>query len=50
MYRIDSNAILLSHWFSKTTRTTPEHVIDICQNTLRRYDDAVRQMKKRSKR
>ena len=38
VYRIDSDAILLVHWFEKSTRTTPRRLIDVCKTRLRGYD------------
>jgi phage-related protein len=38
IYRIDDDAIVVVEVFSKTTRTTPKSVIDICQKRLVRYD------------
>jgi phage-related protein len=38
VYRIDSDAILIAHWFDKTTQATPEHVVKLCRTRLARYD------------
>lgn len=38
IYRIDEDAIVIVEVFNKTTRTTPELVIDNCQRRLRDYD------------
>jgi phage-related protein len=38
IYRIDDDAIVIAEVFSKTTRTTPKSVIEICQKRLARYD------------
>jgi phage-related protein len=38
IYRIDDDAIAIVEVFSKTTRTTPKSVIDICQKRLAQYD------------
>lgn len=38
IYRIDDDAILIVEVFTKSTRTTPENVIDICKKRLSRYD------------
>jgi phage-related protein len=38
IYRIDNDAIVIVEVFSKTTRTTPKTVIEICQKRLIRYD------------
>ncbi len=42
IYRIDSDAIVILHWFSKKTATTPESVIDTCKLRIKRYDAATR--------
>jgi phage-related protein len=42
MLRVDSDAIVIAEVFPKTTRATPKHVIDTCQNRLKRYDEAKR--------
>jgi phage-related protein len=38
IYRIDEDAIVIVEVFSKTTRTTPKTVIEICQKRLVQYD------------
>jgi phage-related protein len=38
VYRVDQDAIVIVEVFSKTTRTTPKFVIEICQKRLARYD------------
>jgi len=38
IYRIDSDAILVVHWFEKKTRTTPQRLIDLCRRRLKDYD------------
>jgi len=38
LYRIDRDAILVVHWFEKTTQETPDHVILLCRRRLARYD------------
>jgi phage-related protein len=38
IYRIDANAIVIVEVFNKTTRQTPDHVIEQCQRRLRAYD------------
>lgn len=38
VYRIDPDAILIVHWFEKTTRETPDHIMDLCTRRLARYD------------
>jgi phage-related protein len=42
VYRIDSDAIVVLHWFSKKTATTPQSVIDTCKLRIKRYDAATR--------
>lgn len=39
IYRIDPDAIIILDVFSKTTRQTPQRVIDDCQRRLRLYDE-----------
>jgi phage-related protein len=38
IYRIDDDAIVIVEVFSKTTRTTPKTVIEVCQRRLAQYD------------
>jgi phage-related protein len=38
IYRIDPDAIVLCEVFEKKTPRTPKSVIDVCQQSLRRYD------------
>jgi phage-related protein len=38
VYRIDDDAIVIVEVFSKTTRTTPKAVIEVCQKRLAQYD------------
>ncbi len=38
MYRIDEDAILILHVFSKKSDQTPKSVIEACKEILRRYD------------
>jgi phage-related protein len=38
IYRIDDDAIVIVEIFSKTTRTTPKTVIEVCQKRLAQYD------------
>ena len=40
IYRIDSDAIVIAEVFKKTTRQTPQAVIETSKVRLRRYDDA----------
>lgn len=39
MYRIDSDAIVIAEVFAKKTQTTPKHVIALCQERFKRYDN-----------
>jgi len=43
VYRTDADAIVIAEVFQKASRTTPEHVIDVCRRRLRRYDDLTRE-------
>jgi phage-related protein len=38
IYRIDTDAIVIVEVFDKTTRETPNAVIENCRNRLRKYD------------
>ncbi len=38
IYRIDEDAILIVEIFSKTTRVTPKHVIEVCKKRLGKYN------------
>jgi len=38
IYRIDPDAIIILHVFSKKTRNTPNSIIEICKTRLRNYD------------
>ena len=40
VYRIDDDAILILDVFAKTTRQTPQHVVEACRARCRRYDAA----------
>jgi phage-related protein len=40
MYRIDSDAIVITEVFAKKTEATPRAVIERCQRRLREYDNA----------
>ncbi|WP_258003857.1 type II toxin-antitoxin system RelE/ParE family toxin [Fischerella thermalis] len=39
IYRIDEDAILILEVFNKTTRATPDSVIDNCKRRLSKYDN-----------
>ena len=41
IYRIDEDAIVIAEVFSKKTRTTPNRVIEVCQDRLHAYDELV---------
>lgn len=41
MYRVDKDAILILEVFNKSSRETPQAVIEICQLRLKRYDSIV---------
>ena len=38
--RIDDDAIVIVEVFDKSSRTTPQEVIETCRQRLRRYDEA----------
>jgi len=38
IYRIDSDAIVISEVFSKKTAKTPGRVVDVCKQRYREYD------------
>jgi len=38
IYRIDSDAILVVHWFEKKAKTPPQRLINLCKKRLRDYD------------
>lgn len=40
LYRIDVDAIVLLEIFAKTTRTTPQKVIETCRRRLKAYEAA----------
>jgi phage-related protein len=41
IYRIDEDAVVVAHVFSKKSRTTPKAVIRLCRERLREYDGRV---------
>jgi|SRR3954467_15076766 len=43
MYRVDSDAVIVAEVFAKKTSATPQHVIDVCKQRLRRYDRAAKE-------
>ncbi len=40
VYRIDPDAIVILEIFAKTSRATPDRVIQACIRRLKEYDDA----------
>jgi phage-related protein len=38
VYRLDIDAVVIAAVFNKTTRETPEHVLQTCRHRLRFYD------------
>lgn len=40
VYRLDRDAIVIADAFAKTTRATPQRVIEQCQRRLRHYDES----------
>lgn len=38
IYRIDNDAIVIVEVFNKTTRTTPDQIIENCKKRLSKYD------------
>jgi phage-related protein len=48
-YYVDDDAIVILEVFNKTTRQTPDHVLDTCRNRLASYKKAIRGKKKREK-
>jgi phage-related protein len=42
IYRIDATSIVIVEVFAKTSRKTPQVVIDQCKSRLRRYDESDR--------
>jgi phage-related protein len=40
IYRIDTDAIVILEIFAKKTARTPQKVVDVCRQRLKRYDDA----------
>ena len=38
VYRLDADAVVITEVFSKKTRTTPRHVVQICRRRLWVYD------------
>jgi phage-related protein len=42
-YRVDSDAVNIADVFAKKTSTTPEQVIEVCKQRLRKYDKAAKE-------
>jgi phage-related protein len=42
VYRTDGDAVVILEVFSKKSQQTPQHVIDVCKERLKRYDAATR--------
>jgi phage-related protein len=40
IYRIDEDAVVILHVFSKQSRRTPKAVIELCRQRLKAYDGA----------
>ena len=40
IYRIDVDAIIIATVFEKKTQKTPERVLTVCRDRLKRYDEA----------
>lgn len=40
IYRIDLDAIVILEIFEKKTEKTPKHIIKLCKQRLRDYDDS----------
>ena len=45
MYRVDPDAVIIAEVFAKKTQATPQQVIDICKERLRKYDKAAKEQK-----
>jgi len=43
LYRVDSDAVIVAEVFAKKTSATPQHVINICKERLRKYDKAAKE-------
>jgi phage-related protein len=39
LYRVDSDAIVIVEVFAKTTQATPQRVIALCKQRLKKYDE-----------
>ena len=43
MYRVDSDVVIIAEVFAKKTSATPQHVIEVCKERLRKYDKAAKE-------
>ncbi len=41
VYRVDDDAVVIVHVFSKKSRKTPKAVVDLCRRRLKAYDGSV---------
>lgn len=41
VYRVDEDAVVIVHVFSKKSRTTPKAAIDLCRRRLKAYDGSM---------
>src|SRR5687768_12644943 len=48
MYRIDSDAVLILEVYAKKTRKIPQEVLERCRQRLKRYDTAVKRVRKQT--
>lgn len=44
IYRLDKDVLVIAEGFAKTTRQTPQPVIDTCQRRLARYEQARKEL------
>jgi phage-related protein len=49
VYRIDPDAIVVAEIWDKTTRQTPKHIIDTCQDRYKAYDQDTRAPRRRGR-
>ncbi len=45
MYRVDPDAVVIVEVFAKKTQATPQQVIDVCKERLRKFDKAAQEQK-----
>lgn len=43
MYRVDPDAVVIVEVFAKKTQATPQQVIDVCKERLRKFDKAAKE-------